>query len=724
MADPQQSTPLQLANVVSTLALSDVRKMVGKDQVVEWKAAGGQNLLLSAIQRSGELADEAPEICRHLVEMAAVDANQADTKWKQTPLFHAARSASVEWVRLLIELRADTCHVDVNGQTPLFYAAVEGYPMSVKELLLQRADPMHKDNNLQTALFYAAKAKRSPCECVNALLDAMDCNAPAPFKDVHDRTPLFYAAKADNAEGCTTLLAGRCEVDAVDQFGQSALFFASSSGSNKALTILLEANAAIDLQDNASRTALLWALTKQQMETCKLLVSNGANPALANVKGQSPLSLLLGEHAKSNSADNVAAFVNALDNRKSLNIEAPSQPPHAKKARKSVMQVPGEGELALVAVTSPTCSHSELDAATDETHPEPEDKKQEQLQDLGQTIVTGSVDQVRTLLREGLDANEKDADGRTALFVAAHAGRADVMRALLDGRADPSLADRINQTPLFHAAWKSHECVALLLEARASASSLDARGQTPIFYAARYGIDDAIRHLVEAKANVTLTDTTGKSPLDYARLESRASTAKMLVEEYGATSSACNVLVAVESGQETGSSLVRRGRKPASISQTQAHGVPRKGLIPTYPLAAVGHRPVTRSRTRRTEIETVSTGANAGQSRIEEAPKKRAGLTRGAQRGAAIVPRLSSRAAPSGVKTGSDGAAVEAWMRQHGLGEYAAGLERGGYDDLSLLAQLSEREMEEMLDVSQVVKPGHRVKFKHALRALMSTGAA
>ena len=70
----------------------------------------------------------------------------------------------------------------------------------------------------------------------------------------------------------------------------------------------------------------------------------------------------------------------------------------------------------------------------------------------------------------GADPNEKDECGQTPLHNAARDGRAEIVRALLEGGADPNAEDEDGETPLRIAAEEGHtEITQALLDAVANA---------------------------------------------------------------------------------------------------------------------------------------------------------------------------------------------------------------------------------------------------------------
>jgi hypothetical protein len=81
---------------------------------------------------------------------------------------------------------------------------------------------------------------------------------------------------------------------------------------------------------------------------------------------------------------------------------------------------------------------------------------------------SGDLDTVKKLLAQGEDVNAANADGVTALMVAASENRQAVVRALLDADADARMKTASGKTAAFFASGKGNTEVAAILEAAAS----------------------------------------------------------------------------------------------------------------------------------------------------------------------------------------------------------------------------------------------------------------
>lgn len=116
----------------------------------------------------------------------------------------------------------------------------------------------------------------------------------------------------------------------------------------------------------------------------------------------------------------------------------------------------------------------------------------------------------RQAITPSISIAAQDKDGRTSLHEAASYGHLEVLKLLLDAKAEVATQDNYGRTALHRAAWKGHsEVVKLLLDAKADVNTPDNDGWTALHQAAWNGHSGVVKLLLEAKIDVTMHDNDG-----------------------------------------------------------------------------------------------------------------------------------------------------------------------------------------------------------------------
>jgi ankyrin repeat protein len=154
-----------------------------------------------------------------------------------TPLADAAQARDAGAVRMLIQQKADLNRAQADGMTALHWAVSNNDVAMTQTLLAAGADPNAETRvGAITPLFVACKNGNEAI--VNALLKA---EASANAVDGAGATPLMLAAGSGSVGVLETLLARGAQVNAKEtSHGQTALMFAAAANRGNAIKVLLK----------------------------------------------------------------------------------------------------------------------------------------------------------------------------------------------------------------------------------------------------------------------------------------------------------------------------------------------------------------------------------------------------------------------------------------------------------------------------------------------------
>jgi ankyrin repeat protein len=131
----------------------------------------------------------------------------------------------------------------------------------------------------------------------------------------------------------------------------------------------------------------------------------------------------------------------------------------------------------------------------------------------------GSAQHVQNLIKRGVDIDESDKKGRTALFECCGTIRDSLekLEIVLNAGAAPDTRDSAGETPLFEAARRKDVAVIkCLLDAAADVDATNLEGETPLFISARNNYPENVRCLLQAGANADIRNRSGLRAMDNA----------------------------------------------------------------------------------------------------------------------------------------------------------------------------------------------------------------
>ncbi|XP_076315098.1 uncharacterized protein LOC143227549 [Tachypleus tridentatus] len=245
-------------------------------------------------------------MAKYLIDKGA-DVNSVDNEL-HTCIHWATVCGELDCLDILIDASGDPATPDIHGAYPIHYAAQMCGPnretgndvtlgLAVLHKLLARGvDVSVKDKDGRQPLLWAASVDPRPSktsyssESSDVIVALVNAGASVAAEDKDGLTALHCAASRGHVD-CLETLINLCgaEVETIDSNGCTALFFAVTLGHADCTQLLLQHGADPNRQDRKGRTAAHCGAAKGQLETLKILESNGGNMWLPNVRGDLPL---------------------------------------------------------------------------------------------------------------------------------------------------------------------------------------------------------------------------------------------------------------------------------------------------------------------------------------------------------------------------------------------------------------------------------------------------
>jgi ankyrin repeat protein len=461
-------------------------------------AAGGGTSLIDAVKAGNRTA------VRTLLTRSTVNSSEADG---MTALHWAVRGDDLDTVRLLIKAGANVSAANRYGITPLSLAATNGNAAITRALLTAGANANAPGPDGETILMTAARA--GSADVVNALLDrAVNVNASETWQG---QTALMFAATENHGAAIKALAARGADLNAhskelsfpeyryetngmavfqLPKGGWTALMYAARQGAMESVSALADVHADLNAKTKQEgTTALQIAVINIHYDLANLLLERGADPNVVDASG-------------------MTALYAAVDMRAPANMLTRPEP----KLRDS---------LDALGLVKSLLAHG--------ANPNLQLKKP-------------IIGRHQNLVGDG-----QLSEGATALARASKASDIPVIKALLDGGADASLALANRTTTAMIAAGGTApeprvlEAVTLLVEHGVDVNAFNANGQTILHNAAQRGQNSVISYVAGKGAKIDRRDKQGRTALDIAlgagtggRRQGRPTTAPVVNEKTAA----------------------------------------------------------------------------------------------------------------------------------------------------------------------------------------------
>jgi len=291
-----------------------------------------------------------------------------------------------------------------------------------------------------------------------AILCFMQCGHSRAQAMTHEEEALINAAADGDIAIVKKLVGQKVNIEARNSQGMSPLYVAASLNNLEVVKYLLDNGSRINAQLGDGATPLLVAISEGHSGIAKYLVERGADINLSFPNGESPLHMV---------------------------------------SRK------GNLELAELFIDK----GAKIDAQV-----------KSGLTPLSFAVQENQAKIAACLLEHGADPNPVNkGDGSSALHVAAYDKNLQLIKLLVEHKADVNLKNLKVFTPLHFAVSNGDiDTIKYLVEHGADVNAVTSLGGTALYIAAGKGNLDVVKYLVEHGADVTKADAEGNTSLEVA----------------------------------------------------------------------------------------------------------------------------------------------------------------------------------------------------------------
>ncbi|KAM3085736.1 hypothetical protein ACMFMG_002801 [Clarireedia jacksonii] len=414
----------------------------------------------------------------------------------ETLLHTAARRNQPKAVEALLKNEKVKINInlkDNDGWTPLYSSAYSASPELVSMILKTETADLNVRNALGETPIHGA-CYRDTADVLKLLLqkDKEEGKSTIELADSHGWTPLHTACDIGKIDMVKTLLNHYAKAGRRDLDGKTSLHIASAGGASEIVSLLLNYDETLlDLVDSESKTALHLAAEERHATVVQTLVDSGAKVDLSDSEGCTALIL---------SCSSLRSEVADKNDEKTVELLA--------KKTEDINHVDNEGYTALnwaIRVSEPKLIKILLEYKADPNINTIDGKRTI----LGKASYEGEVEIVKLLLKHGASINDFDGDHWTALHHACNGTEQDVVKILLEEKADRTIKlEETGEMPLHIAATSgSEEIVKLLLQPILMPHIAKTRGIDP---------DQVNRELIDTQLSIRATTTRGETALHLA----------------------------------------------------------------------------------------------------------------------------------------------------------------------------------------------------------------
>ncbi|PVH99314.1 ankyrin [Periconia macrospinosa] len=394
------------------------------------------------------------------------DINKADSHgW--SCLHWASSNGHYDVVEVLLQAGADVNAVDKSCWTPLFWAAIRGHDSVACLLLEHESNPLHQDNNGFTAAHWALLAGT---DSMAALI--LDAAASSSYRDERPEQDPSFSIRNITVEQAKTIM------DSLHRPKKPKNLFQLVAEEHDTKSFERLAEIYGEEPFNYSEMGLSTSWVSALWGSAKFVLSKGESGYWRRKRKESPI-----EGVRRQLLYNAIRYEDVAVAQSIMNLSRDL----GKDLAADVVSAWGSKYVHVAAMS-------------------------------------GSVDIMRLMVRNGLPLTDVDEEGSTALHYTCRTGSREIMQFLLDANVDVDARDKRQRTPLMilllYGDWRTvHNpgdtlfLLDALVAKDASIHAKDSAGRQPLHYALASMDPTVIQRLLDLGSDPTAECEGRRSPL-------------------------------------------------------------------------------------------------------------------------------------------------------------------------------------------------------------------
>ena len=434
-----------------------------------------------------------------------LDSKLAD--WKNANDWTALHLAASKNAPTALQILSGFAEVDINtrtrsGHTPLAIAVMQGCLQATEVLLKAKANPDVVNTEGWSALHIAAQ--KDSCSIVCLLCEA---GANTEIQTDLKSTPLCIAAMYGHSETVAELLKQNANPNTRNNHGWSPIHYAAAVNADKMVRQIGQVDGAdMDLKTNEGNTPLILAITHGARVAANIMVEAGADVNVKEPEGWSALHFAVDQDDLEviETLSDGGADVNAMCNECKTPLML------------AVMKASARAVQALLGALA-----------------DPNLKDRHGWSALHMAAVSDKTAEILQLvIRNGACMDGMTNKGNTALALAVMSNLVENAKALLHGKANPSICGPHSWSPLHLAAERNCvEMVELLCSFDADPNTSNKRGYTPLVISVAKDCKEAAGALLKNNADPGIqSELNGWSALHFAAQEDNLALGELLCD--------------------------------------------------------------------------------------------------------------------------------------------------------------------------------------------------